>query len=280
LLNNAGISWKAYEEDIPGDVVPLVNVNGYVVRHDPFAYFDDVTGTNNPSWPYGIAHIRPFTELAGDLASNNVAQYNFITPDLCDDGHDACAPYFDNIQQSDLWLSTEIPMITNSLAYQSNGAIFITWDENNNDSQPVGLLMISPLAKGGGYVSTNHYTHSSTVRTMQEIFGVKPLLNDAANAADLSDLFVPPPVHPGTNTVASPVSIGFNVTGGLMLPGGAFQFTVTGATPGMTNLIQSSSDLATWVCIGTNMDASINYTFTDLNAANSNQQFYRVIQVP
>ena len=33
------------------------------------------------------------------------------------------------------------------------------------------------------------YTHSSTLRTLQEIFGVQPFLGDAANATDLSDLF-------------------------------------------------------------------------------------------
>ena len=32
-------------------------------------------------------------------------------------------------------------------------------------------------------------SHSSFLRTMQEIFGVGPLPGDAANANDLSDLF-------------------------------------------------------------------------------------------
>src|SRR2546421_4032944 len=34
---------------------------------------------------YCIAHVRPFTELATDLANNTVASYNFITPNLTDD---------------------------------------------------------------------------------------------------------------------------------------------------------------------------------------------------
>src|SRR5207302_10443936 len=40
LLKNAGISWKAYQEDISGTVVPLDSRNGYAPRHDPFVYFD------------------------------------------------------------------------------------------------------------------------------------------------------------------------------------------------------------------------------------------------
>ncbi len=33
------------------------------------------------------------------------------------------------------------------------------------------------------------YDHSSTLRTVQEIFDVKPFLGGAATATDLSDLF-------------------------------------------------------------------------------------------
>src|SRR5258706_10949553 len=54
LLQNAGISWKTYQEDIDGLEVPLTATNLYVPRHNPFVYFDDVTGTNDPSNPYGI----------------------------------------------------------------------------------------------------------------------------------------------------------------------------------------------------------------------------------
>ena len=32
------------------------------------------------------------------------------------------------------------------------------------------------------------YTHSSTLRRLEEIFGVSPYLEDAANATDLRDL--------------------------------------------------------------------------------------------
>jgi hypothetical protein len=33
------------------------------------------------------------------------------------------------------------------------------------------------------------YNHSSMVRTVQEVFGLSPLLNDASNAQNLGDLF-------------------------------------------------------------------------------------------
>ena len=39
------------------------------------------------------------------------------------------------------------------------------------------------------YASRLAYTHSSDLRTMQEIFHVGPFLGDASSATDLSDLF-------------------------------------------------------------------------------------------
>ena len=198
LLNKAGVSWKAYQENISGTTVPLTDSYPYAVRHNPFVYFDDVTGNMNPNFAYGIAHIRPYSELGRDLTNNTVAAYNFITPNVCNDMHDSCAPVSNMVKQGDNWLSTEIPKIMNSSAYRNNGAIFIVWDEGSGSSS-IGLICLSPLAKGNGYASNVHYTHSSLLRTVQEAFNVTPLIRDAANAANLSDLFKP--------TIAAPTNL-------------------------------------------------------------------------
>ena len=56
---------------------------------------------------------------------------------------------------------------------------------------PIGMILLSPLAKGGAYHNTISYDHSSTLKTLQEIFHVSPLLRHAADpdVSDLSDLF-------------------------------------------------------------------------------------------
>ena len=256
-LRRAGISWKTYQEDIPGTVVPLTATNGYVPRHNPFVFFDDLTGTNDPNDAYGIAHNRPYTELAGDLANHSVARYNFITPNLCDDGHDACAPQENPVRQTDDWLASEVPKILNSAAYSNNGALFITWDEGEGGSDgPIGMILLSPLARGGGYSNSIHYTHSSFLRTMQRIFGVSPWLGDAANATDLSDLFPQITLHPAGRAT-----------------NGAFCLSVTGVFPGQTNFMEASTNLATWNVIGTNWSSSNSFSLTDNTATNHNRQF-------
>jgi hypothetical protein len=196
LLKQAGISWKAYAEGIGGASCPLTSTGNYAPKHVPFLYFDDVTGVNDPTSPYCIQHVRPYSELTGDLRSNAVPRYVFITPDLCDDMHNACAPLNNPVQQGDTWLSQQLPQIFHSAAYQHGGVVFITWDEGEGGSDgPIGLIALSSHARRG-YTGTEHYTHSSLLRTVQEILGVTPLLGDAAHAADLGALFSPAPILP------------------------------------------------------------------------------------
>jgi hypothetical protein len=197
FLKNTGISWKTYQENITGTTCPTTDSYPYAVRHNPFAYFDDIV--NN----YCVSAMRPFTELAGDLANNTVSHYNFITPNLCDDMHDSCAPTNNPIKQGDTWLSQNVPMILQSAAYQNNGLLIITWDEAVTGDGPIGMIVLSPLAKGGGYHNSLGYTHSSTLRTFQKIFGVTPFLGGAATGLDLSDLFVPGAIPNGDPQVVS-----------------------------------------------------------------------------
>lgn len=210
LLTKAGRTWKAYEEDIPGTNCPLNNTNNYAVRHEPFTYFDDVTNNLSSTSQNCIQHIRPFTQLSTDLSSNSIANYNFITPDECHDGHSNSCNAFgtsDLVKQTDTWLSQEVPMILNSQAYKNNGVLLITWDEGEGGDGPIGMIVLSPLAKKN-YSNTIHYTHSSTLKTVEEIFGVSPMLGGAATATDLSDFFTTSITSGGpTNKPPTPTNI-------------------------------------------------------------------------
>lgn len=263
LLDRAGISWRTYQEDISGGYVPLSDTNYYVVRHDPFLYFDDVTATNDPNNAYAITHVRPYSELADDLTNGAVARYNFISPNLCNAGHSGCEPLYDPVRQTDTWLATQIPMLLASAAYTNNGAIFITWDEGVVGDGPIGMILLSPLARGGGYRSDIYHTHSSLLRTLQEFFGVTPLLGDAVNADDLAELFSPPAL--------SAIRL---------LADGSVQITAANIVPGATNLVQGSSDLITWEAIITNSGPAQTFDVVDSQAGQLDRRFYRLLQLP
>jgi len=206
LLSKAGISWKAYAEQDYGNpefnVCPL-DFTYLDVEHLPVVYFNDVNDGLNPNSPVCLSHVVPYSHLASDLEQGTVARYNLIVPNLCHQGHEGVSPCDpnepgSNTLRSDQWLRKNLPAILDSDAYRDGGAVFVIWDEAEDSGQysdgPVGLFLVSPFAKGGGktsYTNTIHYDHSSTLKTIQEIFGVTPLLGAAADPAtrDLSDLF-------------------------------------------------------------------------------------------
>ncbi len=189
----SGRDWRSYQESIDGTECPLTGtpfLSRYVPRHNPAVYFDDVTDGNDPNSANCIRHVRPFGELAKDLHAGKVAAYNYITPDLCHDmhGQEISCLFGDQIKAGDTWLSKTIPMIQASAAYQAGGAIFITFDENEGGQKPIGMIVVSPFGKGGGYTNSIAYTHSSTLRTIEDIFKLTPL-RGAASSNNLKDLF-------------------------------------------------------------------------------------------
>jgi hypothetical protein len=193
------------------------NQFNYATKHNPMAFFADTNGGCNttPSNPLSL-NYPPLQQLALDLANNTVADYNWITPDQYNDQHSTLAngygqypngpgtSDFANIAQGDNFLARIVPLIMASDAYQDHGLIVLWWDESEGGDDPSRTLPFIIISKdahknvnGVPYSNTIQYSHSSFLRTMQEIFDVDPShhygwLGAAATATDLSDLF-----HPG-----------------------------------------------------------------------------------
>jgi len=180
-LMQAGLSWKAYSgKSWPADTCPVATWSV------PQVFFADITNNASPAAPICVQHIRPLSEFARDLVGGTASSYNFIVPGLCQDMHTPCG-HSNPIADGDKWLQSTIPLILASRQYQRGGAIFITWDEARKGDGPIPLIVLSPFAKTG-YSNSLHYTHGSLLRTVEEIFNL-PLLSDANQQTDLSDLF-------------------------------------------------------------------------------------------
>lgn len=187
------------------------NQYNYAAKHNPMVFFTDSSGGDDstPANPLSKQYA-PLQHLAIDLAKDTVADYNWITPDQYNDMHTGLTGGYKGltgdaakIKQGDDFLSQIIPMIMASDAYKKHGVIIIWFDESEQDgvsgdnpddfNHTIGEIVISSRAHdnvdGLPYASPVNFTHSSDLRTMEEIFHVEPFLGDAANATDLSDLF-------------------------------------------------------------------------------------------
>lgn len=194
LLEKKGYTWKSYQEGITGNNCPIQSSGNYAPKHNPFLYFHDVSGTPpNAANKYCQQHIRPFSELAEDIETNNLPNYVFITPNLDHDMHNG------TIAQADTWLSQHVPTIINSAQFKKDGVLFITWDEGSEKqddkterNDPIGMIVLSPFAKKN-YTNTISYSHASLLKTIEDIFDLKPYLGLANDpqTKNLQDLFTP-----------------------------------------------------------------------------------------
>ena len=191
----------------------------YAVKHNPMAFFADTNGGNNTTTSNPLRlNYAPLQQLQFDLENNRIADYVWITPDQYNEQHSALSAGFagltgdsSQIKAGDNTVARLVPMIMASKAYQDGGVIILWWDESEDDGEAndnaddfnhtIPEIVISNLAHaneaGLPYASQVDLTHSSDLRTMQNIFHVKgnsqtsPYLGDAANGNDLSDLFEP-----------------------------------------------------------------------------------------
>jgi len=187
------------------------NQFNYAAKHNPMVLFTDTNGGNDATTANPLrVQYAPLQQLFADLDNNTVADYNWISPDQFNDMHTTLAGGYKGltgdpakILQGDDFLRQIVPVIMASKAYKDHGVIILWWDESERDgvagdnlddfNHTVPEIVISPLAhknvNGVPYASPVNLTHSSDLRTMQEIFRVGPFLRDAANVPDLSDLF-------------------------------------------------------------------------------------------
>jgi hypothetical protein len=198
----------------------------YTDRHNPFIYFhsviDNAAECNANDVPLGtvaVGHASSFNgvslpdsfsgHLANDLSSvATTPKFGFITPNLCDDGHDGtCAGT--NIEGgktggltgADLWLKHYMPLIMASPAYQSGQMlVVITSDEGAlndssaccgeqpgpNDSSITGGGMIGALLLNNQYIvpgtvdTTGSYNHYSALRSYEDLLGLTGGATDGA----------------------------------------------------------------------------------------------------
>jgi phosphatidylinositol-3-phosphatase len=183
------ITWMSYQEGL-SDKTGACPVNSssathYGAKHNPFVFFQDVAGHPPSKYnEYCAAHHRPYAALAGDMAANRLANYVFITPNLCHDMHDACGNA-SRLRNGDDWLRAELPAMI-SYANAHDGVIFLAWDEGKNTRQ-IPFLAIGKSVKKG-FAGPAQYDHGSIIKTVERIFGL-PALEAVKGSRDLAGLF-------------------------------------------------------------------------------------------
>lgn len=211
-LDDAGLSWKGYMEDMGADPhreaatcahVPVgardntilaAKDDEYAAKHNPFVYFHSII--DDPA--RCSAHVVNLDALTRDLQHiDTTPNLAYITPGLCHDGHDApCANGEPGgLVSVDAFLRTWVPRIMASPAFRKDGLLVITFDEGADGAAccherglpggpqagrygpgggRVGAVLVSPFIRPGT-VSHQPYNHYALLRSIEDMFGLPHL---------------------------------------------------------------------------------------------------------
>jgi hypothetical protein len=212
-LEAAGLTWRGYMEDMGSNprresptcghpqigardhTLFATDSDKYAAKHNPFVYFHTIIDDQRRC----DGHVVNLELLQQDLqADATTPNYVFITPNLCNDGHDPeCIDGTPGGYPAiNAFLRKWVPLITASPAYKQDGLLIITFDESEgygadgstaccgekplaNARRPPGVLgpgggrigavLLSKFIKPGT-VSKVPYNHYSLLRTVEDIF--------------------------------------------------------------------------------------------------------------
>ncbi len=203
LMDASGLTWKNYNEDLPAPGSLAVSSHLYASKHDGFINFASVQ--NDPKLAQKLVG---FDRLYDDLRTGNVPNFSLIVPNLCDEMHGTgniadgldCSYAVQNrlIGRGDANIKKIVEAIMASPVWNAKGnsAIVVTFDEDDGGGRSgcCGNDPNDPSNIGGGHIATvvitNHgprgvvdatpYNHYSLLRTVQDAFGLRPLLGRAS----------------------------------------------------------------------------------------------------
>jgi hypothetical protein len=189
-IEAAGLTWTAYQEGITTGTCPIKATGEYAPKHDPFVFFQDVVGaTPSASSPDCATHHKSIADLPADLAAGTVANYAFITPNLCNDMHGdlLCPSGFSvnkNIAAGDAWAAANVPALI-AYTHTHDAVLLLVWDEGDQNRLIPFIAIGDHVVKGA---SATMYTQSSQLATVEELLGL-PRLPSVATAPDFAPMF-------------------------------------------------------------------------------------------
>ncbi len=187
-------------------------LTGFYTTGNPAILFDDIEGANgvwsstNQSQeclqddiPAGDL-TNPMGIFNQALATGNVANFNLVIPNGCEDGEGNCAPINNRYTQFDAFLAREVPLIEASPAFGADGVIIVVYDEDERagglaakngfgQGGHVVCAILSPLAVSGSYDGT--FYHYSLLRTLEDGFGLSSFLGNANAVTPINTIWRP-----------------------------------------------------------------------------------------
>ena len=174
-IEASGRTWKTYAEGLPAPGFLGAFAGRYAKKHNPFAYFRDVTTD-----PARRARLVPLTRLAPDLRAGSLPSFSLVVPDLCHSMHDC------PVSAGDAWLRSHVAMFLKL----PKTVVFVVFDEGASSVRGGGhtaaLALGTAVRRGSRFTGvTGHY---GLLRTIEQAWGLR-LLGRSARVGPITGIW-------------------------------------------------------------------------------------------
>jgi phospholipase C len=202
-LDDAGMTWKAYEESMPSACGKSI-AWPYKIGHNPAIFYTGIGAAECQDRVLPVADLTaragPFYDDLKDAALPSVA---WVTPSRINDGEKPCVPSC-ALRSADKWLRDFLALVAVAPGYRDGSIlVLVTYDEGRGPDNAIGedcaskaadlaglqpschipLFVVWQYVRRGG--NSTFFTLYSVTRTVEDIFGL-PCLAHACDAATAS----------------------------------------------------------------------------------------------
>jgi acid phosphatase len=177
-LLKAGFTFVGYSESQPkagSTICQAGGKNGYYRKHNPWVYWQE-----SGSFPATLSQTFKAFPKGPDYSS--LPTVCFVIPNEAHDMHDPNG----YPPAADKWLKKNLNAYYH-WAKAHNSLLIVTWDEDNyGEDNRIPTIFAGAGIKQGQY--PEKITHYSVLRTIEDMFGLKPL-GESKNAKAITDIF-------------------------------------------------------------------------------------------
>ncbi|MBC7539437.1 MAG: hypothetical protein H7281_11495 [Bacteriovorax sp.] len=165
LLEKAGLKWKTYAENYPGNCFTGKSSGDYYRKHVPFMSFANVSQNSAR-----CLNIEDETKFFDDFKSGALPEFSMYIPNIKNDGHDTGVDY------AGKWLGNTFGSILLNPANLGDVLFIITFDESGllSPKNQIYTVLLGANVKAGSE-NAQLMSHPALLKMIEDEFGIGDL---------------------------------------------------------------------------------------------------------
>ena len=165
LLEKAGLKWKTYAEDYPGNCFTGKSSGNYYRKHVPFMSFANVSQNSAR-----CSNIEDEKNFFDDFKSGALPEFSMYIPNIKNDGHDTGVDY------AGKWLTNTFGSLLSNPASLGNVLFIITFDESGllSPNNQIYTVLLGANIKPGSQ-NAQAVNHPALLKLIEDEFGIGDL---------------------------------------------------------------------------------------------------------